>query len=260
MVPTTVEEYQDLIKQLENGTIKPDHKVEGANGPVSLLVSALERFHSKFTGEVKENIINSFLELGCDPDQLESVGGMTPLEMACMGGKYQGSFAPIVKMMLAHNTKGDLSDLNVMKAAAKSLNWDMFSVVIKSGKVDVNATRMQGSHILHYLATEATFSNHLEAILSQFPDLTRNPVNRKGLSPFAVAINSANTNALNLFKKYQDTQIIGKIEQPTYVVAYDIVDRYVGNFWVDYPEMIDYAIKCGKEYLLPKMITDVFIF
>lgn len=108
-------------------------------------------------GEIKENVINSLLELGCDPDQLEYVGGMTPLVMACMGGKYQGSFATIVKMMLVHHTKGDLSDLNVMKAAAKSLNWDMFSVVVKSGKVDVNATRMQGSHILHYLATEPFF-------------------------------------------------------------------------------------------------------
>lgn len=85
-------------------------------------------------------------------------------------------------------------------------------------------------------------------------------MNRKGLSPFAVAINSANTNALNLFKKYQDTQIIGKLEQPTYVVAYDLVDRYVGNFWNDYPEMINYAIKCGKENLLPNVITDIFIF
>ena len=260
MIPSTKEDFEKLIQQLKSGEIKPDYKVDGESKSVSLLTAALECFHSKFTGEIKENVINSLLELGCDPDQLEYVGGMTPLVMACMGGKYQGSFATIVKMMLVHHTKGDLSDLNVMKAAAKSLNWDMFSVVVKSGKVDVNATRMQGSHILHYLATEPFFSNHLDTILSEFPDLIRNPVNRKGLSPFAVAVNSLNTNALNLFKKYQDTQIIGKLEQPTYVVAYDLVDRYVGNFWNDYPEMINYAIKCGKENLLPNVITDIFIF
>lgn len=253
------DQIEKFIDLLNTGKIKPDHTVNGSDDWGTSKFSLLQFVLNADTLSVEEkyNYIKRLIALGCDVDQM--VSNWTPLEMVCSGSSSQ-DYIPIALLMLRSHKFGDLSELNVLKSAAKSLNRGMFELLIDSGKINMNATALRGTHILHYLAEEPTFSGAIGTLIIKVPDLEVNPVNRHGFSPLTIAINKENVAGIGMLKGRPDTKIIGKVHKPELVVDHGLASRYDGNFFGDFPQMIEYAIEMKKEYLLPKEIADIFLF
>lgn len=251
-----IEKFIDLLKQ---GKIKPDHSVKGSDDWGTSRLSLLQYVINCDYVSVSEKIgyIKTMISLGCDVDQM--VSNWSPLEMAVSGGSDDG-YIEMATELLKHHKFGDLTDLNILKSAAKSITIGMFELVIDSKKVDINATRLHGSHILHYLAEESSFASSIGIIIIRAPEIEVNPINRHGFSPLAIAINKENVSGMKMLKGHKDAKIIGKLHEPELVVAYDLVDRYDGNFFGDFPKMIEFAIKMGRTHLIPKEVSDIFLF
>jgi len=250
----TAEQVDYWIKELRNGKIKPDHLVESEFSKLSLLQAVL---NSELSHDSKLNRIKSMIELGCDVDSYSA--SMTPISMAAQGVANGPNNIDIVKYMLKSHLKGHRSDLDIMKAASGSLDKLMFRNVIRSGKIDSNVTQMRGSHILHHLADVNDFDKHIEDLFKYIPETNPNPIHRNGYSPLTLALNNGNERcAFQL--SLNGGKIIGKLEDPELVVELGMVDTYEGNFFDDFPEMIDFAANNGHEDQLPKTITDLFLF
>lgn len=248
-------EINNWIEQLKNGDIKSDHTVDGEYGDISLLQAVL---NTKMSVQMKYKKIKELIELGCDVDQFHL--GATPISQAVTSNYNEDDYKNIVNMMLQHHTKGHMSDFNILKSCLISFDDEMFEFVVKSNKVDTNTTRSKGTHILHALAEFPDAEHKINSLFKYAPDTHPNPINRKGFSPLAISINKQQVpNSLELLNN-KNTKIIGKIEYPEVILVYEMIDRYEGNFFKDYPEMIKLALKVGKTNMLPKEATDVFIF
>ena len=242
------------IEELKNGKIKPDHMVEGEYGDISLLDATL---HVKMSVQMKYNKIKELLELGCDVDHFNMAS--TPISSAVMSNYNEDDYKNIVLLMLQYHKKGHISDYNILKSCINSFDESMFEFVVKSEKVDTNVTRAK-THILHALSEHPSADHMIHSLFEHAPDTEPNPINRKGLSPFTLSINKKSVPCSLALFQHKDTKLIGKLEYPDVVLVYEMVDRYDGNFFNDYPEMVQLAIKVGKTNMLPKVATDVFIF
>ena len=251
----TTEQIDEWFDDLKDGVIKPDHLVEDNFGKLSLLHAVLMSEHSHLS---KLNRIKSMINLGCDVDKYS--GHSTPISMAAQGVANGPNNLPIVKTMLDYHQKGHRSDLNIMESASGSLDEGMFEMIIKSGKVDTNVTQMKGSHILHHLVDVVDFAELISLLWKYAPDTIPNPIHRKGYSPLTKAINEGEKETILAMLENKDAKIFGNVEFPEVIIDFDMVDRYDGDFYEDFPEMVDYASRSGKEYLLPKTIRDLFIF
>ena len=246
-------QINDWLTQLEKGEIKPNHTVSGAMGDFTLLQAILK---SEFPVSIKHSKLKKFIELGCDVDQFSAT--MTPISMAAVGTSNDEDFKPLIVLMLQYHEKGHMSDLNILRSASISLDYEMFPFIIRQNKIDLNATRSK-THILHYLAKDnSTFI--INDLFEYAPNTLPNPINRKGFSPLSIAINELNKNGIVALSRNKNTKIIGKITAPKMVIEHELIDRYEGNFFEDFPEMTTYAFNTGKEYLLPKTATDIFLF
>lgn len=248
----TKDQIDEWLIQLEKKEIKPDHQVPGEFGNIPLLMAVLKsnlRINDKF------DRIKMFINNGCDVDEFSS--SMTPLSMAAMGDPNQ-HFSKIVKYMLSFHKKNHISDYNILTAASKSFNSSMFRIVLQSEMVNTNNSRRK-SHILHYLSEHDGLGDHIDDIFTFAPETIPNPINRKGYSPLTLALNNENKNAI-IYMSNNDAKIFGKLEKPQSIIDYELLDRYEGNFFEDFPDMAEYAVKSNKEYLLPKEATDIFLF
>lgn len=238
---------------IKEGRIKPDHVIENDFGGVNILQAIIK---SDLTVMNKHNTLLRFIKLGCDVDQF--VSSSTAISFAAAGSSKTDDYKSLVSMMLTHHEFGHMSDLNIMRSAINSLDADMFYIVLASNMIDVNAMRAK-THILHFISqNDAGYP--LRDILEYSPEVLINPINRKGLSPLAVAINSESRKCILRLNNVEESKIIGEITDPELVIDYGLVKRYDGDFWSEFPTMVEYAVKRGKENLLPQEITDVFIF
>lgn len=242
------------IDNINNGTMKPNQLVPGTYSDVTMLQALLQ---IKIPVQIKYKLVKQLIDLGCSVDQFAS--GSTPLAQACIGNANEDDYKNIVLMMLQHHEKGHMSDYRILKSCTISFDDQMFNTVLKSQKVDTNVTINRGTHILHTLAEDGYLAYNLYTIFKDSPETIPNPINRHGLSPLAIAINKVNSDGAMALWRNKETKIIGKIERPDIVVAYDMIDRYDGNFFIDFPDMIEYIIKKGKTNMLPKEL-DIFLF
>lgn len=248
------DELNSFLFSLKIRDIKPDHLVDGEYGQLTLLQAVLM---SEELVPDKLDLLKKFIDLGCNVDDYSST--MTAISYAAMSSSFM-DYWPLVEYMLNYHEKGHMSDLDIMRVAAKSYDVDMLRKVIKSGKIDVNTTRMRGNHILHILTSDEGYKDQLVDILDIAPEILINPIHRKGYSPLTNAINNLNDSGVLTMLNKRNARIIGEVEKPKMVVDYGITSRYEGDFWNDFPEMINYAVESGRENLLPKTITDIFIF
>lgn len=251
-----IEKFIDLLKL---GKIKPDHEVKGSDDWGTTKFSLIQNVLNVDDLDVsdKKDYIKQLIDLGCDVDH--QVSAFTSLEFACAGSSNRQDYKPIVALMLEHHKFGDLSDMNILKTSAKSLDLDMLEFVVRSGKVDIN-TISKGNHILHYLADDQSFNVAISTIVDIAPDVKVNEISRHGYSPLTIAVNKGNHGCIIALKKREDAKLIGMITMPQVVVARDIVSRYDGNFFSDFPAMVEYAISVNKTDLLPQELTDIFMF
>lgn len=260
MATYSKEEVYSWMEQLRSGEITPEHTIEEQYGDL-LLLQAIQKSELNLVDLI--SIANEMISLGCDVDRVNGV--FTPLSMAVYGSDEPWKSKELVSLMLKYHKFGDLSDLSILQNAARSLSPNMFHMVVASGKVDTNATRRE-THILHYLTEEQNMWPLIPGLFKIAPHTKPNPINRKGYSPLALAFNNPSTPvpmsivASTLLQTRNDFIIIGKLTQPIRVINYDVVDRYQGNFWEDYPETIKYAVNNNKGHLLPKEVTDIFLF
>lgn len=244
-----------FFNRLADGEIKPDHLVDAEFGKQTLLHMVL---NSDLTYRLKLRYIKLFIEMGVDVDTYSS-GHSTPISMAAQGVANGPTNIEIVKFMLQSHQKGHRSDLDILKAASGSLDKGMFEEILKTGKVDTNVTQMRGSHILHHLADVEGYDDLIKILFEIVPATEPNPIHRKGTSPLTIAINGGmEKNALQL--ALAGGKIIGNLKDPEAVVDWGMVEDYDGNFFDDFPDMIQYAANNGHEDQLPKTITDLFLF
>jgi len=254
MAQFTTEEIDDLLEELEEGKIKPDHLIDDQFGKITLLHAILMSEHSHLS---KLSRLKAFINLGCDVDTYS--GHSTPISMAAGGVASGPDNIPLVKLMLKHHKKGHRSDLNILEAASGSLDLGMFEEVLKTGMVDTNVTQMKGSHILHHLADNEDFAPLIDLVFKYAPDTNPNPIHRRGYSPLTHAINfDGQLNAIAL--KKNGGKMIGKIGDPFTVVDLEMTGDYDGNFFDDYPDAVEYTVNNNKEHLLPKEVVDMFLF
>lgn len=251
----TTEYIDDLLDQLEKGKIEADSYVDAEFGQQTLLQAILNSEHSQTS---KINRLKTFMTFGCSPDQYGS--SMTAISMAAQGVANGPTNHPIVTLLLDHHEKGHRSDLDILKAASGSLDKDMFETVLKSGKVDTNTTQMKGSHILHHLADNDDFAPLIDLIWKYAPDTNPNPIHRKGYSPLTHALNYDAWDCAKAIAKNPDAKIIGTLSDSINAVENEVVDRYDGDFWGDFPEATAFATENGKGHLLPQTVQDIFLF
>lgn len=242
------------IEKIKKGEMKPDQLVAGNYSDITMLQAVVM---TKMSPQMKHKLCKQLISLGCNVDQFAS--GSTAISNAVISNANEDDFKNIVMLMLQHHEKGHMSDYNILKSCLLSFDDEMFEFIVKSGKIDTNVTRNRGTHILHALAEDQFSANHIYSIFTNAPETIPNPINKKGLSPLAIAINKTNSDGAIALWKNTETKIMGKLEKPEIVIAYDMVDRYHGNFFKDYPEMIEYAIKTNKTKMLPSEI-DIFLF
>ena len=256
--PQKNEKIETFIELLKSGKINTNHTVTVSDDWGTSKVSLLQLVLNTDIGvDDKLRYLQIFIDLGCGVD--DQISGWTPLEMACAGTATTQDFKPLVGLMLKYHKIGDLSDLNILKTAAKSLDIHMFTFVIRSKKIDVNYIH-RDTHILHYLAVDHSYGLAIRNIIDLVPELEMNAINRHGLSPLAIAVNNGHVGCIEALKQRDDAKIIGSITNPEIVVIKEIVARYDGNFFADFPEMIEFAISINKVSMLPPMLSDIFIF
>jgi len=251
----STDEINKLLENLKNGKQHPQHMVAGDYGDITLLQAVIK---SELSITNKLKMIKQFIELGCKVDQYSS--SMTTISLAVGGAGNHDDMKPIINEMLKHHIRGHMSDLDILHSASHSMDIKMFEFIISHKKIDINTTRLGGSHILHRLATSDVYKNDITLLFKKRPEVLPNPIDRKGYSPLAIAINSLNSECVTALVKNENSKIMGTLLNPKLIVDWCAVNRYNGNFWQDYPEMVEYACKTGKENILPKEITDIFIF
>lgn len=239
-----------LTDDLEQGNIKSDDLVDSEFSKVTLLQTVLM---SDIVSRLKKQYLEKLLVLGCDVDQYGS-NSATAISMAASNGQT----AP-VRLFLNHHKKSHRSDLDILKSAAGSLEADMFDVVLESGKIDTNVTQMRGSHILHHLADVETFGHLIDKVFQYAPDTNPNPIHRKGYSPLTLAINTGLEHHAYALAN-NGGKIIGNVEDPKFVVELKMTHLYDGDFFNDFPAMVEYAANNGYEDQLPEAVKDLFIF
>jgi hypothetical protein len=248
-------QLKSYLSKLENGEIKPDELIQDEFAKITMLHMVIK---SDTIPRIKEQYIKYYINLGCSVDQY-STSASTPISFAAQGVANGTPNTHLVRTMLKHHQKGHRSDLDILKSASGSLDKDMFKEVLLTGMVDTNTTQMRGSHILHHLADVEGYDDLIKILFELAPETIVNPIHRKGVSPLAIAINGGmEKNALQL--AIPGGKIIGKITDPQMVVELGMVEDYEGDFFDDFPTMVEYAANNGHEDQLPKTVTDMFLF
>jgi hypothetical protein len=259
----SIEQIDQWLEQLKNGNIKPDitidiSSIEGVANKITLLEALIYSDLDKIKLLQK---VTQFIDQGCNVD----VGGsnfLSPIEVAISVSKTAThDYSMTIETMLEHHktTEKRSADFNLMKSALNSLNPNkMFEIVISHKNINVNSQSITGTHILHILSGINLYTPYLSLFFSLAKQTIINPLNKKGESPFTVALNTDNHNAITELEKIHDSMIIGQVTSPKLIVDNELVDRYDGDFWKDYPDMLKYALKTNNTHLLPDKLQNLF--
>lgn len=242
------------IKMLKNDELSPDRVIKNKDG---LGVSILEAVLDMDIGYVfLLKKIKVLVGLGCNVDF--SPTGSSPLEMALI----KDVDLAVIKFMLDKH-ESSKKDVNVLQAALKSSNSvELFKLCLQHKNIDPYSIKNSGSNILHYMSEEDHFANYIKILFDLIPDFDVNSINNVGMSALSVAVSKINYPAIEILKNIKSAKLLGDmvyIGSPMTLIDCDIVDRYDGDFWKDYPEFIDYALSKEKAYLIPE-INELFYF
>jgi hypothetical protein len=249
----TLTELNGWISDLEEHKITPDFMVD-TEFQTTLLDAAIRVTNVSPNEKIK--LIEKLISLGCDVDGVQV--GCSAIETAIFWSE-DNDYVDLIRLLLSHHKKHE-NDLNIMKCSLGALHANiMFNLVVTNENINVNTISIDdNTHILHILSAVAYYVEHLNDILTLRPDIDVNPINKDGYSPMTVALLNTNTATILAWKQNKHAMLIGYDgKSPVHIVKYEIVDRYIGNFWKDYPAMLTYAVKSEKKFLLPEKIQNL---
>lgn len=269
MANFTKEVADKILTGLKSGRIKPSHKTKKDNYeylPLEVIIS------TDYDVSTILKMAQEAIDLGCHPDDYAAKFSQTAIITVIDNLVYETlvessqKYSEVLDLFLKYHTKGHDSDFFILKYSALSI--EIFNIILLSGKVDVEATKNDNYIVSELAKLDNTSAAAIDLLFKYFPNINPNKLDRHGKSPLNVAIHQAiakstiKTNTVNALLKNENAKIIGPIDVPVLnaIINHDLIDRYDGNFFGDYPDTIEMVVSMGKNYLIPKDIRDIFVF
>lgn len=252
----TTDQLDQWLSDLEKKRITPDTLVPGPFFDCSILHALL---HTSLSKRQQLRYLTRFIDLGCDVDVY--TGPFTPITLEIENLSLNSYDDSVLKYMLQYHKKGHQSDITIMVKTLLLMNGRLFKEIAATGKIDPNTTKPTGGNVLHAVIDnfDKYLTHSVQLIFDVFPDIDRNSLNRKQVSPLAHAINKNQIEIAQLFAK-NGCEIIGTITNPKALVDTELVNKFPGDFYEAFPGIENYVLETGKLKLLPEHTTTVFCF